>query len=319
MNEAPSTRHGDVLLTVWIVVGATVLVVLSLSQTLRMPSLALAVIGAASAGYGETVARALRPHVRFVDTAAAIVIAFMLLPIVARFGTGGYGDDAIVIMAVGTPLGVGAAWQTRRWNARPGNFPHTVAAVFIIAAAVALAVVSIVSLDVLPGRHTLELGFLVLATAGGLTFGGLVAEARPGHLVLGALFVLLAPRLISIGCENRTLTSALVQFASGQRPYAPPAEPEIVLPYSATFEVVGDYAGRELSLTINPYYMLMGRLILLPSGESWKETIPVADENPLTLRMEIEGCEPFEGQFRPGPNMATLIVEGCTFRLVQDE
>jgi len=188
-----------VLLTVWIVVGATVLVVLSLSQTLRMPSLALAVIGAASAGYGETVARALRPHVRFVDTAAAIVIAFMLLPIVARFGTGGYGDDAIVIMAVGTPLGVGAAWQTRRWNARPGNFPHTVAAVFIIAAAVALAVVSIVSLDVLPGRHTLELGFLVLATAGGLTFGGLVAEARPGHLVLGALFVLLAPRLISIG------------------------------------------------------------------------------------------------------------------------
>ncbi|HRO02245.1 MAG TPA: hypothetical protein PLS69_01375, partial [Terricaulis sp.] len=125
------------------------------------------------------------------------------------------------------------------------------------------------------------------------------------------------PRLISIGCENRTLTSALVQFASGQRPYAPPAEPEIVLPYSATFEVVGDYAGREMTLTVDRYYMLMGRLILLPSGESWKETIPVADENPLTLRMEIEGCEPFEGQFRPGPNVATLIVEGCTFRLVQ--
>lgn len=127
------------------------------------------------------------------------------------------------------------------------------------------------------------------------------------------------PRLVSIGCENRTLTSALVQFASGQRPYQPPAEPEIVLPFNATFEVVGDYAGREMTLTVDRYYMLMGRLIPLPSGESWKETIPVADENPLTLRMEIEGCEPFEGQFRPGPNVATLIVEGCSFRLVQDD
>jgi len=127
------------------------------------------------------------------------------------------------------------------------------------------------------------------------------------------------PRFVSIACENRTLTSALVQFASGQRPFQPPAEPEIVLPYSATFEVVGDYAERELSLTINPYYMLMGRLILPPSGESWKETVLVADESPLTLRMAIEGCEPFEGQFRPGPSVATLIVEGCAFRLVQDD
>lgn len=187
------------LLTVWIIVGATVLVVLSLSQTLRMPSLALAVIGAASAGYGETVARALRPHVRFSETAVAIVIAFLLLPHVARFGMASFDQDAIVIMAVGTPLGLAAAWQTRRWNARSGNFPHTVAAVFIIAAAVALAVVAIASLDVLPWRRALEVGFLVLATAGGLTFGGLVPEARPGHLILGAIFVLLGPRMVAIG------------------------------------------------------------------------------------------------------------------------
>ncbi len=126
------------------------------------------------------------------------------------------------------------------------------------------------------------------------------------------------PRLVSIACENRTLTSALVQFASGQRPYEPPAEPEIVLPFNATFEIVGDYAGREMSLTVDPYYMTMGRPQLLPPGQSWRVTMPVADENPLTLRMEIEGCEPFEGQFRPGPNAATLIVEGCSFRLVQD-
>ncbi|HRE42798.1 MAG TPA: hypothetical protein PKY87_02380, partial [Terricaulis sp.] len=57
---------------------------------------------------------------------------------------------------------------------------------------------------------------------------------------------------------------------------------------------------------------------LLPTGQSWRETIPVADESPLTLHLEIEGCAPFEGQFNPGPNAATLIVEGCAFRLVQD-
>lgn len=125
-------------------------------------------------------------------------------------------------------------------------------------------------------------------------------------------------RIISIACENRTLTSALVRFASGQRPHAPPAEPENVLPFSATFEVVGNYAGREMSLTIDPYYMAVGRQHLLPPGLSWRETIQVADENPLTLRIALEGCEPFEGQFRPGPNVATLIVEGCAFRLVQD-
>lgn len=199
VNDAPPTRHGDVLLTVWIVVGATVLLVLSLSESLRMPPLALAAIGALSAGYGEAVARALRPHVRFTETAVAIVIAFLLLPHVARFGAASLDRDAIVTMVIGTPLGLAAAWQMRRWNGRSGNFPETVAAVFIIAAAVALAIVAIVALDVLPRRHTLEVGFLLLAIAGGTTFGGLVAGARPGHLVLGAMIVLLAPRLISMG------------------------------------------------------------------------------------------------------------------------
>ncbi len=74
-----------------------------------------------------------------------------------------------------------------------------------------------------------------------------------------------------------------------------------------------------MSVTVNPYYMSIGRHHLLPEGLSWRETIPVADLSPLTLEVTIEDCEPFAGQFRPGPNTATLIIQGCEFRLVQDD
>ncbi|MCR6645631.1 MAG: hypothetical protein NVV62_14515 [Terricaulis sp.] len=127
------------------------------------------------------------------------------------------------------------------------------------------------------------------------------------------------PRLISIGCENNLGMSALVRMAASARLPAEQPEPAPnVLPFSATFEIVGDYAGREMSVTIDPYYTSMGRHHLLPPGQNWRETIPVADESPLTMRIAIEGCAPFEGQFNPGPNLATLIVQGCALRIVQD-
>jgi hypothetical protein len=200
-DEVPSTRHGDVLLTVWIVVGATVLLVLSLSETLRLPRVALAVVGALAAGYGEAVSRRLRPHVRFAETAVGVVVAFLLLPQVARFGSGAAFDrEAIVTMAIGMPLGLAAAWQMRRWNASAGTFPEAVAGVFVIAAAVALGVMMLVAFRPTTNiDRLLEIAFLLSSIAGGATLGALVPRARPGHLILGALFVLLAPRLLGMG------------------------------------------------------------------------------------------------------------------------
>lgn len=199
-EEAPSTRHGDVLLTVWIIVGATVFFVLSLSDTFHLPKIALAVLGAMAAGYGEAVARALRPHVRFTETAVAVVIAFLLLPQVARFGGKAFDRDALLTIAIGTPLGLGAAWQMRRWHAGAGNFPAVAAGVFLAAASVGLGVAALVALAPKSSiEHILEAAFIFASIGAGLSFGCLVPGARPGHLILGAMVVLLAPRLMSIG------------------------------------------------------------------------------------------------------------------------
>jgi hypothetical protein len=200
-DEAPSTRHGDVLLTVWIIVGATVLMVLSFADTLHLPKAALAIMGAMAAGYGEAVSRALRPHVRVVETSVAVIIAFLLLPQVARFGSGAAFDhDAIITMAVGMPLGLGAAWLMRRWNAGSGNHPELVAGVFMISASVALGVVGLVAAQPqMNTEHALEIAFLLTSIAAGISFGGLVPGAKPGHLILGALLILLAPRVMGVG------------------------------------------------------------------------------------------------------------------------
>jgi hypothetical protein len=199
-DEAPSTRHGDVLLTVWIIVGATVLFVLWFADTMHVPRWGLGVVGALAAGYGEAVSRALRPHVRVAETSVAVVIAFVLLPQVARWGGKPFDRDAIITMVVGIPLGLGAAWQMRRWNAGAGNFPEVAAGIFLTAASVALGIALLIAIE--PNddvERYLEASFLLAAIAAGLTFGGLVPGAHPGHLIVGAMAVVLAPRMMSIG------------------------------------------------------------------------------------------------------------------------
>jgi hypothetical protein len=201
VSEAPSTRHGDVLLTVWIVVGATMFFVLLLSDTVPLPHWALAIVGAGSAGYGEAVSRRLRPHLRFTETAVGVVVAFLLLPHVTRFGSGALFDThAIVTIAVGAPLGLGAAWHVRHAKLGAGGYPEIAAGIFVIAAAVALGVMLLVATEP-SGRieRQLEIMFLMTSIAAGLTLGALAPGARPGHLIVGGLCVFLAPRVLQLG------------------------------------------------------------------------------------------------------------------------
>ncbi len=205
VSDRPSTnRHADVLITVWIIVGAAVILVLNLADTLRLPSLGLAAVGAIAAGYGETVARKLRPGMRFTEVVVAVVIAFVLVPGVARFGMTTFDRDALTVIAVGTPLGLGAAWAMRRWHVGAGNYPEVATGVMMMGAAVGLGVVVFTTLHhATKGgsieRHTIDAGFLIAAAAAGLVFGAVVPGARAGHLMIGAAFVLLAPRIIQLG------------------------------------------------------------------------------------------------------------------------
>lgn len=202
MTEAPSTRHGDVLLTVWIIVGASVFAVLLLSETFRLPPVGLAVVGALAAGYGEAVSRQLRPHVRFAETAVGVVVAFLLLPHVARFRAAAPFDrDTLVTIAVGMPLGLAAAWQARKAKIPAGGRPEIIAGVFLSSAAVALGVILLITVQ--PQTFSIlrafEIAFLLTSIAAGVTMGALVPSARFGHLILGAMCVLLAPRMLQLG------------------------------------------------------------------------------------------------------------------------
>lgn len=215
MNEAPSTRHGDVLLTVWVIVGATTFIVMTISDTLRLPQAGLALAAAVAAGYGETVARAIRPHVRFVETAIGVIIAMLLVPSVARFGAPTFDREGVGVMAVGIPIGLVAAALMHKWRVGAGNFPEVAAGVAMSAAAVGLGVIvlrTIVYPDI-AGRHAIDVSFVITGALAGFSFGALVPGARWSHMAAGAALVLFAPAMFRVGVLRGVPVYDAFQFA----------------------------------------------------------------------------------------------------------
>ncbi len=176
------------------------MLVMCLSSTLRLPPLGLAVVGAIGAGVGEVLTRAVRPGLRVAETVVATVIAFVLLPGVARWGAPAFDQEGLVTVCIGAPLGCAAAWGTRRGEAGGGPYPEIGVGIAMMAAAVGLAVVVIGVLhDHLPAWQRIEIAFAVSGGAAGLSLGALVPGARWFHAVGGAAIVFHGPRLLQIG------------------------------------------------------------------------------------------------------------------------
>lgn len=88
-------------------------------------------------------------------------------------------------------------------------------------------------------------------------------------------------------------------------------------PTLSKLEVVGNYAGRVMKLTVDGKVEYEGRGHLDPPGVTWRiNVLPGAEPAPVEL--EIEPCEqPVRASMpRDGATYA-LIIQGCDIRLVK--
>jgi len=189
-----------VLVTVWAIVGAAVGLVLMLSRTLDASPYGLAVMGAVGVGAGVPVARAVRPHVRFGETAAGVVIAFVLLPGVGRWD--GIRLDAMAwqVLGVGVPLGLGVAWVISAAKLRVTQGAELLVAMLMMMAAIGLGLIFLQVADPhLSSEHGIEAAFGLGGALAGLSLGALVANTHWYQPLSGAALAFVVPRMLQLG------------------------------------------------------------------------------------------------------------------------
>lgn len=85
----------------------------------------------------------------------------------------------------------------------------------------------------------------------------------------------------------------------------------------AKLEVLGDYAGRKLKLTVDGKVEWDGYGHLNPQGMSWFITVNPGD-TPAPIELQIEPCEqPFTADIPRDGATRALIIQGCEIRLVK--
>jgi hypothetical protein len=187
-------RTGDLALMTLVVAGTTTALALFLTRTPHTSWLGLAALGAVAAGMAEIVTRGVRPDVRFAETAAAVALAGLMAPALTRWGHPPFDRDALLQISAGVPLGVAAAWLTRRGRVCAAG-PEVLIGIAMMAAALGGAAVLF---ELLGGRG----GYASLGVAGlaaGFGNGALVRGARAGHAAVGAIIVFGLPRTLAVG------------------------------------------------------------------------------------------------------------------------
>lgn len=94
----------------------------------------------------------------------------------------------------------------------------------------------------------------------------------------------------------------------------PPVDPAPVSA-STRLEILGNYAGRKLKLTVDGRVEWDGYGHLNPPGMSWIITVKPGDA-PAPIELQIEQCEaPFTAEMPRDGGEHALIIQGCEIKL----
>lgn len=98
------------------------------------------------------------------------------------------------------------------------------------------------------------------------------------------------------------------------------AEPQIATSTGAMvtkLEILGNYAGRKLKLTVDGRVEWDGYGHLNPSGMSWLVTVQPG-EAPAPVELQIETCEePFVAEMPRDGGLYALIIQDCAIKLAK--
>ena len=98
------------------------------------------------------------------------------------------------------------------------------------------------------------------------------------------------------------------------------AEPQIATPPVTTvtkLEILGNYAGRKLKLTVDGRVEWDGYGHINPPGMSWFITVQPG-EAPAPVELQIEACEePFVAEMPRDGGLYALIIQDCAIKLAK--
>jgi hypothetical protein len=95
---------------------------------------------------------------------------------------------------------------------------------------------------------------------------------------------------------------------------SPSMPPEVPRP-ATPVEIMGDYAGRMMKLTIDGRVVQDGRADARPAGARWLEQV-APGSSPADLILELEGCAVYRAQiFRTG-GLQAVSINGCNVMLI---
>lgn len=120
--------------------------------------------------------------------------------------------------------------------------------------------------------------------------------------------------------EARALKSApilfgLIALAACVQAAAQPLQAPGQVTATTRLEILGDYAGRKLKLTVDGRVEWDGYGHLNPPGMSWFITVEPG-QAPVPVELQIEPCtEPFKATFPRDGETRALIIQGCDVKL----
>jgi hypothetical protein len=194
------SRHGDVLATVLIMVGAVTWLSLAVRDVSRPDDLmSMLVVAAVGAGNGAWIARHIREDLSAGEAIGAAALATMLVPAITRWQGADIDRTTLEAVAMALPVTTVLAWIASRGKPSESFAPfrQTFAATATMSAAISLAIAVVPLLGNGLGEHTYDVALAFTGLVVGIAHGALVPSSEAAHPAIGAAAAWFGPWAIA--------------------------------------------------------------------------------------------------------------------------
>jgi len=201
------SRHGDVLATVLIILGAATWFSFALRDVAEPEPFSVAVIAAIGAGVGGWIARQIREDLRAGEAIGAAALATLLVPAIARWQGAAVDRETVEAIAMALPATTVLAWIASMGKPSESFAPfrQAFAAAATMSAAISLAIAMLPALGNTLGDRTFDVALALAGLGIGIAHGALVPSSEAAHPVIGSAVAWLGPWAVAQVAHRESL------------------------------------------------------------------------------------------------------------------
>jgi hypothetical protein len=201
------SRHGDVLATVLIIVGAATWFSFALRDVSEPKPFSVAVVAAIGAGVGGWIARQIREDLRAGEAIGAAALATLLVPAIARWQGAAVDRETLEAIAMALPITTVLAWiaSMGKPSENLAPFRQALAASAFMSAAIAVAIAILPALGNAVGQRTFDVALALAGLGLGIAHGALVPSSEAGHPAIGSVIAWFGPWAIAQMGDRQSL------------------------------------------------------------------------------------------------------------------